>query len=45
MSEQYKKELLEALRAIQRTQESGRAELAHQQVDSLIKHIERYDAN
>lgn len=44
MSEQYKQELLRALRAIQATQKSGRAELARQQLDSLIKHVARYEA-
>lgn len=43
MSEEYKQELLTALRAIKRSQESGRAELARAQLDSLIKHLERYE--
>lgn len=43
MSEEYKQELLVALQAVQRSQESGRAELARQQLESLIKHLERYE--
>lgn len=43
MSEDYKQELLAALRGIQRSQESGRAELAKRQLESLIKHLERYE--
>lgn len=43
MSEEYRLELLTALQAIKRTQESGRAELAAKQLESLIKHLERYE--
>lgn len=45
MSEEYKQELLVALRAIQATLESGRADLARAQLESLAKHVERYDAS
>lgn len=43
MSEEYKADMLAALRAILGTLESGRAGLAQEQLSSLIEHVERYE--
>jgi hypothetical protein len=43
MSEEYKQQLLEALQRIERTIAAGRTHLAHEQLASLIKHLERYE--
>jgi hypothetical protein len=43
MSEEYKQELLAALRDIQEVLDSGRTTIVAHQLNSLIKHVERYD--
>lgn len=45
MNEQYKEELLVALRQVLETVDIGRVGLARAQLDSLIKHIEQYEAS
>lgn len=43
MSEEYKRQLLVALKRIVHMQETGQAEVARLLTASLIKHLERYE--